>query len=164
MSNNDKYWYLPTVKGEKVKVSEEVYKAYWNQERAEERKARRHSRCRNGKGVMCRDNCETCPYFRANGKTNGSDLSADMQKELSGQEIADVSPGPEEMLLKKELIRRLNEVLDTLDAADRLIVRVMEKEAEYRQVIAELDLTLEQFKYRKKQLKQYLFDALSDWV
>lgn len=68
------------------------------------------------------------------------------------------------MLLKKELIRRLNEVLDTLDAADRLIVRVMEKEAEYRQVIAELDLTLEQFKYRKKQLKQYLFDALSDWV
>lgn len=164
MAKKDNQRYLTVGKGDRVNVSEEVYRAYKNPQWAEKRKAQRHSRCRNGKGVMCRDNCETCPYFRANGKTNGSDLSSDMQKELSGQEIADVSPGPEEMLLKKELIRRLHEVLDTLDAADRLIVRVMEKEAKYRQVIAELDLTLEQFKYRKKQLKQYLFDALKDWV
>ena len=83
-----KEFYL-TVKGEKVAVSEEVYREYVRPVRKEQRKKRRDARCKvvgiKGNLVRCHNDCSNCPYAK-NGKPNGKTLSLDEFKD-TGYEI-----------------------------------------------------------------------------
>ena len=83
-----KEFYL-IVKGEKVIVSEEVYREYVRPVRKEQRRQRRNWRCRvigqKGNLVRCQGDCTTCAYAK-NGKPNGNVLSLDEFRE-KGYEI-----------------------------------------------------------------------------
>lgn len=103
-----KEFYL-IVKGEKVKVNEEVYREYVRPLRREQRQKRRSWRClvvgrkwKNGKVqiVRCQEDCSACPYS-VNGKPNGSTLSLDRFKE-EGYEIEDKELDLEEDYIEEE--------------------------------------------------------------
>lgn len=89
--NNTKQFYL-TVKGQKITVSEEVYRVYVRPVRAEQRQLRRKSKClvRGKKGhlVRCRKDCSGCPYRNNSNYKSGNDLSLEWLVE-DGYEMAE---------------------------------------------------------------------------
>lgn len=90
--NNAKQFYL-TVKGEKVAVTEEVYRAYVRPVRAEQRQKRREWKCRllsttGGFYVRCNKQCEECPYYLSGKNALGNNLSLDQMAD-DGVDIED---------------------------------------------------------------------------
>ena len=100
-----KEFYL-TVKGEKVIVSEEVYRAYVRPVRKDERRKRRNMRCKivgkKGNLVRCQNDCSICTYAK-NGKPNGKTLSLDEFKD-KGYEIENRELDVEADLIEAEAL------------------------------------------------------------
>ena len=71
-----KQYYL-TIKGTKVEVTEEVYRAYKQPLWREERNKRNRYKCRDGQGIRCKGNCINCDYARFKEGPQGNDLSLD---------------------------------------------------------------------------------------
>lgn len=76
-----KEFYL-TIRGKKVTVSEEVYRAYTRPIRSEQRQKRRAWKCQrlSEKGsyyVRCKERCENCPYYLAGNTALGNVTSLD---------------------------------------------------------------------------------------
>ena len=93
MENKDTKQFYLFVKGEKVAVSEEVYRAYVRADYSAARSQRRNSKClvkgeRKGL-VRCKRNCEECPYYSAGNKLLGGVLSLDGLIEEGYEEVAD---------------------------------------------------------------------------
>lgn len=93
MENKDTKQFYLFVKGEKVAVSEEVYRAYVRADDSAARSQRRNSKClvkgeRKGL-VRCKGNCEECPYYSAGNKLLGGVLSLDWLIEEGYEEVAD---------------------------------------------------------------------------
>ena len=96
METKEQKQYYITVKGQKVPVSEEVYRAYVRPVEASEREERRNSKClvkgeRSGL-VRCKEDCSKCPYHMAGNKLLGGKLSLDGlidqgYEESSGEDI-----------------------------------------------------------------------------
>lgn len=86
-----KRFYL-TIKGKKVEVSEEVYRAYVRPVRAEQRQKRRKWKCKvtgkKGNLVRCQEDCSKCKYALAGNNARGNVLSLDTFKD-EGVEILD---------------------------------------------------------------------------
>lgn len=81
MENKDKTRTLK-IRGQKVEVSEEVYRAYIRPIRAEQRRKRREWKCRmlsesGSYYVRCTKKCETCPYYLAGNSALGNVTSLD---------------------------------------------------------------------------------------
>ena len=79
METKEQQRYYLIVKGQKVEVSEEVYRAYVRPIRAEQRAARRRWRCikRSKKygWVRCQKDCNECPYAQSGHPALGNDAS-----------------------------------------------------------------------------------------
>jgi len=79
-SNEEGKKYFLTIKGEKVEVSEEVYRAYIRPMRREQRQKRREWKCKiiSGSGghyVRCKKHCEDCPYYNSGKNAKGKTKS-----------------------------------------------------------------------------------------
>ena len=89
--NEKKEFYL-IIKGEKVMVSEEVYRAYIRPLRVERLRKLRAWKCKvkgkKGNLVRCQEDCSKCPYALAGKNATGNTLSLDEFKE-AGVEILD---------------------------------------------------------------------------
>lgn len=89
---NEKKEFYVTIKGEKVMVSEEVYRAYIRPLRAERLRKLRAWKCKvkgkKGNLVRCQKDCSKCPYALAGKNATGNTLSLDEFKEV-GAEIVD---------------------------------------------------------------------------
>ena len=89
---NEKKEFYVTIKGEKVTVSEEVYRAYIRPLRAERLRKLRAWKCKvkgkKGNLVRCQEDCSKCPYAQAGKNATGNTLSLDEFKE-NGVEILD---------------------------------------------------------------------------
>ena len=100
----DKEFYI-VIKGEKVVVSEEVYRAYVRPIRNAQRKERREWKCRvmgeKGHLVRCKKKCGECEYAKDGNKATGNILSLDKLLE-KGVEISDKQLTPEEVYIEKE--------------------------------------------------------------
>ena len=112
MENKDTKQFYLFVKGEKVAVSEEVYRAYVRADDSAARSQKRNSKClvkgeRKGL-VRCKRNCEECPYYSAGNKLLGGVLSLDGLIEEGYEEVADTD-------IENELIA--NEENDTKSKA-----------------------------------------------
>lgn len=89
----NKQFYIK-VNGQKVEVTEEVYRAYVRPIGSSQRKARRESRClvkgeRYGL-VRCKEDCGKCPYYSAGNKLLGGVLSLDSFADFGYDEPADI--------------------------------------------------------------------------
>ena len=128
---SEKKEFYVVIKGEKIFVSEEVYRAYVRPIRKEQRKERRYWKCRivgeAGKLVRCNKKCSECQYAEAGNKATGNILSLDKLLE-SGFEIADKRLTPEELYIEKEsgasLFKYLHSAIEKLPYKQRTVIEL----------------------------------------
>ena len=103
MQENKEFYVV--IKGEKVVVTEEVYRAYVRPIRKEQRRKRRTWKCKvkgkNGKLVRCKEDCSRCEFALAGNNATGNILSLDVFIE-DGVEILDRDFDLERMYIEKE--------------------------------------------------------------
>ena len=124
----NKQFYL-TVKGQKVPVSEEVYRAYVRPVRAEQRSRRREWRCvLKGEKyglVRCKQDCAKCKYALAGNIPTGNHVSLDALKEagFDMQSADDIEEALIERDEKLEWIGRLHKAIGKLNDRQQYIIK-----------------------------------------
>lgn len=124
--------YYVTIKGEKVEVTEEVYRAYVRPIRAEQRRKRREWKCRirgpKGNLIRCPHDCKTCEYALAGKNATGNMLSLDGIK-AAGIEIEDRDLNIEEMFIEREeralMKNRLHMAISMLNDRQQQMVKMV---------------------------------------
>ena len=129
METKEQKQYYVTVGGQKVPVSEEVYRAYVRPVRAQQRTEKRNKRCKV-KGeriglVRCNDNCENCPYALSGKATIGMEQSLESLLESgfetpSGIDLeADLLAAEE----REEQAKRLQSAIACLTERQQYLIR-----------------------------------------
>ena len=131
MEEKEQKQFYVTIKGEKIHVTEEVYRAYIRPDRAERRARRRNWRCiikeeRYGL-VRCKNDCNTCPYALAGNTPTGVNLSyeafcdggLDMPSDL------DLEADLMEQESKRDVQERIQKALLQLNERQQFIVRAI---------------------------------------
>lgn len=141
--NNTKQFYL-TVKGQKITVSEEVYRVYVRPVRAEQRQLRRKSKClvRGKKGhlVRCRKDCSGCPYRNNPNYKSGNDLSLEWLVE-DGYEMAEPIGLDDRIIEKEESFEELVKLytaISKLSKRHKMIIQLYYYEGKTQQEIADI--------------------------
>lgn len=131
MENKDTKQFYLFVKGEKVAVSEEVYRAYVRADDSAARSQRRNSKClvkgeRKGL-VRCKGNCEECPYYSAGNKLLGGVLSLDGLIEEGYEEVADTDIENELIANeeKEKMLTALPKAIASLKKKQQYIVKAI---------------------------------------
>ena len=82
MENKEQKQYYVTVNGQKVPVTEEVYREYVRPVRARQRAEKRNEKCyvrgKRWERVRCTKDCSKCPYLSEKGRSAGAPLSLEM--------------------------------------------------------------------------------------
>ena len=119
----EKQFYL-TIKGTKVEVTEEVYRAYKQPLWREDRNKRNRYKCRNGQGVRCNRKCTECDYARFKEGPQGNDLSLDGLIDDQMTDDGLVYDGFEKFVAMLEASQIRKEILK-MDAADQCILKLL---------------------------------------
>ena len=141
---NEKKEFYVTIKGEKVMVSEEVYRAYIRPLRAERLQRLRAWKCKvkgkKGNLVRCQEDCSKCPYALAGKNATGNTLSLDEFKE-DGVEILDRNVDLEMAYIEKEEWtsnqERLHKAISQLTPRQQEMVQMIYYEGKTEQEIAD---------------------------
>ena len=153
-----------TIKGEKIEVTEEVYRAYVRPIRNEQRQKRRDWKCRvvgpKGNLIRCPNKCEECPYAKAGKPPKGNNLSLDELKEC-GVEIIDEAINLEEQVIQEEKIAeetvRVHNAIKRLEVRDQQIVRMFYFENLNKEQIAQkLGVSHQAISKRMKKIHEIL--------
>lgn len=123
--------YTIKVRGKNVEVSEEVYRAYIQPIRTEQRRKRREWKCNlihKHHYYRCDKKCEECPYFLAGQNAVGNKLSLDLMAD-NGIDIVDTEMDVEEKHIEEET---KNEELKKLYIA---ISQLTDKEQEFIKMV-----------------------------
>ena len=154
-----KGYYLP-IDGQKIPVTEEVYRAYWQPVWAERKRQEREKRCLisdgKGKTKRCMEDCSKCPEQRM-----GSVLSLDKFVE-DGYEISD-SLDMDELVAEKLLLEELSAALNELDPINRRIAELYSEGLSERQIAAEVGLSQKTINNRKTSIFGQLHQRLKDY-
>lgn len=157
--NSNKSFYL-WIRGQKVEVSEEVYRAYIRPVRTEQRKEKYDKRCLlpktvNGKVtyVRCKGKCEECDKQKTAFMRRIVYLE-DLLKE--GKEIAEIEPNAEERLLEKERTEDIRSALLKLKEKDRKLIALIYFEGKTQSEAAKI-LKWDKF-YTSRRLAKVLED------
>ena len=142
MEENKEFYLI--VKGEKVIVSEEVYRAYVRPIRAEQRRERRKWRCKvfgkKGNLVRCKHNCAECDYAQAGKNAIGNALSLDRMKD-EGIEIENYDLDVEADYIDEEAVQdrkeRLHKAIAKLNSRQQEIVRLIYFEGKTQKEVAD---------------------------
>lgn len=143
METKEQKQYYITVKGQKVPVSEEVYRAYVRPVRAQQRTEKRNKRCkvkgeRSGL-VRCNDNCESCPYALSGKAMIGMEQSLESLLESgfetpSGIDLeADLLAAEE----KEEQAKKLRSAIACLTERQQYLIREIYFNGKTQYVLAE---------------------------
>lgn len=141
---NEKKEFYIIIKGEKVIVSEEVYRAYIRPLRAERLRKLRAWKCqvkgKKGNLVRCQEDCSKCPYALAGNNATGNTLSLDEFKE-DGVEIVDRSVDLEISYIENEEWtsnqKRLHKAILQLTPRQQEMVQMIYYEGKTEQEIAD---------------------------
>ena len=121
------------VNGQWIEVTEDVYRVIKRDEDREAQRRYRSWRCRDGKGVRCKNKCEECPYYRMGNSPTGSVLSVDhlMDDEDKPFDVRDTNTDVELEVARRLLAEDVLKAKATLTDRDRIIMEmVMEGESE----------------------------------
>lgn len=167
MSINEKHddnrFYLTTGDGNKIEVSEAIYHAYWDKERAEERRRRREYRCRDGKGFRCNKNCETCPIFLYGDGPTGNPVSLDALFDQDEYEV-EGNENVEETVLLAEMLQDLLKAISSLDERGQKTIRMLMDKKTAEEIMSVIGIkALSWFKEYKKKLFSLLYEQMQDW-
>lgn len=140
MENKNKEFYL-MVNGQKVIVSEAVYRAYIQPVRAERRRKQRAFRCKvrgkNGKLVRCQKDCRECPYALSGHNALGNNLSLDRMKD-EGVEVEDCNLDVEQSYIEKEEKQELHAAIKQLNPRQQQIVQLIYFEGKSQEEVRKL--------------------------
>ena len=138
----EKKEYYLMVKGEKVAVTEEVYRAYKSAYRREKKQKQRMWRCRvarekGGKVFMkrCTKNCKDCEYAKS-GKANGSVLSWEWLKEV-GYDEPDPKQDVEKNYIAEEEKAELYKAISRLTPRQQEVVGLIYFDGKTEQEVAD---------------------------
>ena len=136
-----KEFYL-MVKGQKVIVSEEVYRAYIQPVRAEQQQRKREKRCIlekvvNGKKILfrCKGKCSICEKFLDGNKNIGIAASFD-ELVSNGFDMQDVTIDLQEDYIRKESAAELYELIQKLSPHQQEIIKAVYFDGESQQNVA----------------------------
>ena len=143
METKEQKKFYVTVNGQKVEVSEEVYRAYVRPVRAQQRAERRNWRCKV-KGqrlslVRCKKDCSSCPYALQGNNATGNLLSWEALVE-SGYDAPAEDNMEESIALEEEYsekITALRTAIGQLNERQRLIVKAVYFDGRSQASIAE---------------------------
>lgn len=118
-----------TVNGQKVEVSEEVYRAYVRPVRAQQRTEKRNRRCKV-KGarlglVRCKGNCSECEYAKSGKAFGGVEQSLESLFE-AGFEVASELDLEADLLAaeeRKEQVKKLHSAIACLTERQQYLIR-----------------------------------------
>lgn len=138
----NKQFYIK-VNGQKVPVSEEVYRAYVRPITSSQRAARRNSKClvkgvRSGL-VRCKKDCSECPYYSAGNKLLGGVLSLDVLKD-DGREEAAISDIERDLIECEEDNQRIDALyraIEHLTEQQKLVIEELFFNGRTQQKVAE---------------------------
>lgn len=106
--------YFVTIDGQRIPVTEEVYRAYMRPVWAEQKRMERSKRCRVA-GKRCNGDCSQCPHRRT-----GSVLSLDLLA-ADGYLPADRQEDIEEIVADRIMLEELLNALEELDPEGKLM-------------------------------------------
>ena len=143
METREQKKFYVTVNGQKVEVSEEVYRAYVRPVRAQQRAERRNWRCKV-KGqrlnlVRCKKDCSSCPYAIQGNNATGNLLSWEALVE-SGYDAPAEDNIEEAFALEEEYsekITALRTAVKQLNERQQLIVKAIYFDGRSQASIAE---------------------------
>lgn len=147
MKTKEQKGYYVIVNGQKVEVTEEVYRAYVRPVRAQQRTEKRNKRCKV-KGerfglVRCNDNCSQCEYAGSGKALGGAEQSLEALAE-SGFEASDKYDIETDLIIKEEHEEKsvaVNEAIGKLSERQQYVVRaVFFENATQEQIAAELGI------------------------
>ena len=157
MENKDKTKKL-FIKGVAVSVTEEVYKAYMQEEWRAKQSRYRSWRCRDGKGVRCKKKCEECEFYRLGNGPTGSVLSIDQMADDEGKsfEVADSRSNLELEVARSLLREAVRKAKGQLTERECEILDMFLDERSEREMAAQLGVS----NSRAHALKTALFKKL----
>ena len=103
---------------EKATIPKEIFDMYRRDNWRESKHKEREKKCRDGKGIRCKDDCSKCSW-----REMGRPLSLE-QLAVDGIEPAGSFMSPEEYIVKSELYDELYDALTTLADFDRGIIEL----------------------------------------
>ena len=129
METKEQKKFYVTVNGQRVEVSEEVYRAYVRPVRARQRAEKRNKRCKV-KGerlglVRCKANCEECPYAVNGRAMSGMEQSLESLFE-AGFEVASELDLEADLLAaeeRKEQVKKLHSAIACLTERQQYLIR-----------------------------------------
>ena len=144
MKEREQKEYYLMVKGQKVIVSEEVYRAYIQPVRAEQQQRKREKRCIlekvvNGKKILfrCKGKCSICEKFLEGNKNIGIAASFD-ELVSNGFDMQDVTIDLQEDYIRKESAAELYELIQKLSPHQQEIIKAVYFDGESQQNVANL--------------------------
>ncbi len=153
-----KEYYL-TIDGQKIKVSEDVYRAYKQPAWAERKRREREKRCliSDGKGrtKRCMEDCSKCDRQRT-----GNVLSLDKFVE-DGYEVSG-SIDVAELVAEKLLLEELAAALDELEPQNKRIAELYGEGMSERQIADEVGLSQKTVNKRKAKIFEQLHQRLKN--
>lgn len=131
METKEQKQYYVIVNGQKVEVTEEVYRAYVRPVRAQQRTEKRNKRCKI-KGerfglVRCTGDCSKCEYAKSGKPLGGAEQSLEALAE-SGFELPSESDMETELIIKEEREERsaaVNAAVEQLSERQRYVVKAV---------------------------------------
>lgn len=131
METKEQKQYYVIVKGQKVPVSEEVYRAYVRPVRAQQRAMRRNWRCvlkadKYGL-VRCKEDCNQCPYAQEGNVPTGNETSLDLLCEagFDAPSSVDIEADLIDCEERMAQVARVQEAIKQLNERQRYIVQAI---------------------------------------
>ena len=129
METKEQKKFYVMVNGQKVEVSEEVYRAYVRPVRAQQRTEKRNRRCKV-KGarlglVRCKGNCSECEYAKSGKAFGGAEQSLESLFE-AGFEVASELDLEADLLAaeeRKEQVKKLHSAIACLTERQQYLIR-----------------------------------------
>ena len=149
--------------GHYEEVNEDIYYAFMRPVWREEKREQRSPRCRDGKGIRCTKDCETCEIYRLGKGPTGSVLSLDEMFDETGFEPTGSSGHAKVVLLKMTLDVLIEELRDMVPDADRIVDMIRDNEQE-KDVAEELGVPKTTLNYRKNKVIDFLREHLKDFI
>lgn len=143
-------------------VSEPVYRVIMDEVWREEKRQQRSWRCRNGQGIRCNGDCESCELYRLGEGPTGSTVSLDQLKEESDYEPQGSAGFENEVVLKITLGTLVEELSKTIPDAARIVEMLMNDDLE-KDVAKELGIAKTTLNYRKNKVITFLREYLKDY-
>ena len=145
------------INGQKIPVTEDVYRAYKRPAWAEHKRQEREKRCRDENGSRCTGDCSKCAKQRI-----GATLSLDRFTD-EGFDVADDVNLPE-LIADKLLLEQLYIALDELDPDNRRIMQFFSIGKSEREIAAEIGLSQKAINKRKTKLFAQLRERLKNFI